>query len=267
MESREPETRSIEVTTEIAAPADVVWRALTEAEQLENWFPLNAQVEPGVGGSIRVSWGGASAYGSRITTWEPGRHLQLTDQEADPQAGLPLPIVQDYYLEGKGGTTVLRFVHSGFSPDAQWDEMFDTMSSGWAYFFYNLRHYLERHRGVPRAMVWRRQPVSGMPRAEAWPALLDALDAGGAAGTGDTVLLPLAGERLEGEIVQWKPPVHLAARIPDLNDALLFVEFESSAEKWHAGFWLSMYGVEAGRVEALQRSLDALTEGLLPAPA
>lgn len=35
-----------------------VWRALTEAEELTRWFPLQARVTPGEGGEIWMSWNG-----------------------------------------------------------------------------------------------------------------------------------------------------------------------------------------------------------------
>lgn len=44
--------RSAGGTVEIEAPIERVWRALTEAAELERWFPLEARVEPGEGGSI-----------------------------------------------------------------------------------------------------------------------------------------------------------------------------------------------------------------------
>lgn len=258
-------TRAILIETEIAAPAEAVWRALTEAEQLASWFATDVQVEPGVGGRIMVSWGGSSAYGSRIQVWEPGRHLRLIDQDADPAAGIPVPVAQDYHIEAKGGgTTVLRFVHSGFSKDAQWDEMFDTMSSGWRYFFFNLKFLLERHGGRRREMIWTRREVHGPPRADVWPSLLDALGAPRQGGGGDAFELAVDGERQAGTIVHWKPDVHFAGTLPGLNDALLFIELESGAARWHAGFWFSTWGLEPERLVQLQRWLDALADRLLP---
>ena len=52
-------TRTIEKELEIDAPIEAVWKALTDAEELTNWFPLEARVKPGVGGSI---W--------RLESWE-----------------------------------------------------------------------------------------------------------------------------------------------------------------------------------------------------
>ncbi len=53
--------RSVERTIEIDAPVRDVWRALTDADELMRWFPLEARAEPGEGGSIWMRW--ADVYG------------------------------------------------------------------------------------------------------------------------------------------------------------------------------------------------------------
>ena len=54
MTQTKPDTkRAFELALDIDASADEVWRALTEAEELMRWFPLEAQVAPGNGGSMR----------------------------------------------------------------------------------------------------------------------------------------------------------------------------------------------------------------------
>ncbi len=50
------EARAVEREIEIDAPVGAVWKALTDAEELTRWFPLNAGVTPGVGGSVWMSW-------------------------------------------------------------------------------------------------------------------------------------------------------------------------------------------------------------------
>jgi uncharacterized protein YndB with AHSA1/START domain len=265
MERTQPGTRAIDIRVEIDAPPDAVWRALTEAEQLESWFPLNARVTPGVNGTVWASWGGASSYEARITVWEPARHLRLVDQEADPEKGISVPIAQDYFIDGAGGRTVLRFVHSGFSPDAEWDEMFHMMSSGWRYFFFNLKHYLEKHAGgVRRAMVWTRRPVADRSREEGWTNVLRALGIDPATAEGQPFTLSLGGERFDGTAVQRKQPAHFAGTLPALNDGVLFLELEPG-ETWHLGLWLSTYGLPVERVEELQKNVDGLMDRLLGA--
>ena len=69
------DSRSLEVDMDLeAAPAEV-WRALTEAERLRSWFPLQAEVTPGVGGKIHMSWDGAWESDLEIQIWEPGADI------------------------------------------------------------------------------------------------------------------------------------------------------------------------------------------------
>lgn len=49
--------RSLGYEVTISAPVEAVWKALTDAMELARWFPLEASVRPGVGGSVRLSWG------------------------------------------------------------------------------------------------------------------------------------------------------------------------------------------------------------------
>ena len=53
---QDQETRAVEREIEIDAPLAAVWKALTDADELTRWFPLNAGVTPGVGGSVWMSW-------------------------------------------------------------------------------------------------------------------------------------------------------------------------------------------------------------------
>jgi uncharacterized protein YndB with AHSA1/START domain len=49
--------RKIEKEIELNAPAERVWQMLTDPQELARWFPLEAQVAPGEGGKISLSWG------------------------------------------------------------------------------------------------------------------------------------------------------------------------------------------------------------------
>ena len=51
----------------VHASLDAVWRALTEADELRRWFPVDARVSPGVGGSIWLSWGDGAEGEAPIT--------------------------------------------------------------------------------------------------------------------------------------------------------------------------------------------------------
>ena len=57
----------------IDAPIEAVWKAITDGEELTRWFVEEATVEPGVGGTITISWGGGDEGESRIEAWEPNQ--------------------------------------------------------------------------------------------------------------------------------------------------------------------------------------------------
>ena len=126
------------VTAEISidADADAVWRALSEGEEIKRWFSPEARVTPGVGGAVWLSWGEGADWEAPIEIWEPKRHLRTVDPA-------PSKLAVDYFIESKGGETVLRIVHSGFAADA-WDDEIDTLNAGW-------RTFAAEPQALPRA--------------------------------------------------------------------------------------------------------------------
>ncbi|MBI4420506.1 MAG: SRPBCC domain-containing protein, partial [Gemmatimonadetes bacterium] len=152
--------RAFEMTLDIEASREDVWRALTEAEELMRWFPLEARITPGQGGSMFWSWGERWDWENRIEVWEPGRRLRLVEDEARPYdaEGHPLPdglvqparIAIEFTLETHRGKTRLRLVHSGFGRGDVWDNELDSISEGWQSELRSLRHYLQHHGGKNR---------------------------------------------------------------------------------------------------------------------
>ena len=157
----------------------------------------------------------------------------------------------------------MMVVVSGFGDSADWDDMYYGMDAGWRYFLFNLRHYLERHPGVPRGLAWERRPATA-DRTAVRNALARSL--GGSTDAdlmpGDPVSLDV-GERIRGKVVLAQPG-HLAAELPGLNDALFFVELEPGGPAYNIGAYLSTYGLPAQRVEALQAGLSRFLDGLAP---
>jgi uncharacterized protein YndB with AHSA1/START domain len=172
-------TRAFELSLELDHPVDDVWRALTDAGELVRWFPFDAKVEPGLGGTVWLSWGDPWFFCTRIEVWRPGEHLRLIENRSDELAK-DARIAMDFTLEGRGGATVLRMVHSGFGTGEEWDTEYDGISRGWAYELRCLRHYLDRHLGQSRHVAWLPQPTDvGRERAYATVFGPDALAAEG----------------------------------------------------------------------------------------
>ena len=55
--------RSFSMSIDIDATPEEVWRALTDAGELMRWFPLQARVTPGKGGSRVLGMGRALCVG------------------------------------------------------------------------------------------------------------------------------------------------------------------------------------------------------------
>jgi len=153
---RKRSDRVIDLTIDIDATLDEVWQALTTGEGIARWFGPYAAVTPGEGGSVSIGWDPKEMWDSPITVWEPLRRMQ-TVSEMPSKDGSMVRLAVDYYLEAlQGGKVRVRLVHSGFDDSDSWDGYIDGLDAGWSFFLFNLKHSLERHRGVDRRQLFAR---------------------------------------------------------------------------------------------------------------
>jgi uncharacterized protein YndB with AHSA1/START domain len=282
--SSETKTRSIELEIPIDAPVEAVWKALTEPEELTRWFPLEARVEPGGGGAIALSWGPEAEGENRIRIWEPDSRLQtgwFAGTEAfgneprmhsamfreDPETARRLLV--DYQLEGQGGRTVLRLVHSGFSADARWDEEFEAHNRGWRFELRSLRNYLEHHRGEARSVAQVSVPVEGHRQA-AWSRLMSPDGMGDVTGlkeSGRYTLTTVHGDQLEGEVVGNRPPAEFAATVENMGHALLRGGVETCWGRPTALIWLSTWGEHRTLAAPFEQRWKETFAGFFPGTA
>lgn len=258
------DSRAFEMTLEIAVPADAVWQALTDAEELVRWFPLQAEVQPGQGGTWRISWDGSWPWNTAIEIWEPQRHLRLVDRNARPHAVdgkssrdavAPMPIAIDWYLEAGAGSTSLRLVHSGFGRGSAWDDEFEGVSHGWPLELQGLKHYLERHRGKTRRVSWQRTVVAA-PVAAAWSRLVgpdgilrDLPPAAERAGERYEATLS-TGERLAGTAVVFIPGHAVQLTVDGWNDGIFRLWIDRVGEQCAVNAWLTAYDRPQDAVDA-----------------
>jgi uncharacterized protein YndB with AHSA1/START domain len=236
----------IELSIEIDAPIEAVWKALTEARELANWFPPEAGADgSGLGSVLTLSWGEGMTFAVRVVAHEEGKHLRwMAEGEGAP------PLVTDFHLATTaGGKTVLRLVHSGFGPGDEWDEMIKGLDTGWRYFLHHLRVYLEewapRVREV-RQMISQRLP-SAATRERLWRHLTTGaggllLGGAGALALGQRYEVQLSDSlRTPGVVEVVAEGRAFALRLPALGEAMLFVEIESGTGELTTGFWLSVH--------------------------
>ncbi len=254
------ETRSIELESVVDAPAEEVWEILTTAEGLRQWFPLDASVEPTVGGTVWLSWGPGCEGKAPIHIWEPPSRMGWTESYGDDEAGRPIKVAVDFYVEARGGTTVVRLVQSGLNASSDWDEMYDALEDGWTYFLFSLAYYFLKHRGKKRTLVWKRVATE-LGRDALWDRLVGGALIGAVAAAGSSFRLSL-DRGYEGEIVSQRPGHYFTGTLPSLDDSVIFVEIEGP----HVGFWLSTYGLADARSAELQAALDRRIEEALGSP-
>lgn len=221
--------KSMEMAVTIDAPVAAVWKALTGAEELTNWFPLEARVSPGKGGVIWLSWGGNMAGEASIEIWEPNRHFRWVEGE-DPTT----QVVVDFFLETQKGKTVVRLVDSGFGAGTDWEDYYDSKHCGWDFELRSLRHYLEHHGGTRRHAIWARKKIT-LARKEAWSRLLGP---GGLAREGSLsglkagdryAVTAATGDRFAGVVHTYYSQWQFGATVENLQDSLLRVELEPGA--------------------------------------
>jgi uncharacterized protein YndB with AHSA1/START domain len=264
-------TRQFEMSLEIAAPVDRVWRALTDAQELTRWFPLEARVIPGEGGSMYWGWGEGWAGESRIVAWEPNRRLKLVETRQTFDAdGKPLTapgqdreLVVEVTLESHAGTTNVRLVHSGFGVGTDWDDELDGVANGWQCELRNLRLYVERHFGRDRHLAWAKAS-SPLPADVVWR---DLFGPGGVSltparpGEGDPYTLDLLDERFHGTVAL-SIPNDFVGFAEDLHDGMVRVGTFRAAGRTGMMLWAVSYdAADAARLQRFQEKAETfLTE-------
>jgi uncharacterized protein YndB with AHSA1/START domain len=273
---KDDDRRLFEMTMDIDATPDDVWRALTEAEELVRWFPLQARVTPGEGGTMLWAWKDAWRWETRIAEWIPGKRLRLVDEAARPydangqlvpaDRGAPAQVVMDFQLEARGNTTRLRLVHSGFGRGDAWDDELDGVARGWQFELRSLKQYLERHRGRQRHYAW----IAGStPTAidDTWAALtgvegFNLRPSSLTSGTPFTIATP-AGDNFSGVTEFACTARDFAGRLSEFEDTYLRLSVFRAGGRTGITAWMATYSAEsAAAVKGFEPRAQAVVDGL-----
>jgi uncharacterized protein YndB with AHSA1/START domain len=124
-----------------AAP-ERVYRALTTADGIRNWWTRDAALDETSGGTGEFGF-----YSRRFVA-------KVTIDRLVPPAQVAWRVANaawggdriEFDLRGEGGDTVLSFAHRGFK---EADQRFASAATRWAYYLFSLKQYLETGRGTP----------------------------------------------------------------------------------------------------------------------
>lgn len=224
-------TRDIELSVELDASPEDVFRAVTEGPEIAKWLAPEARVTPpeaGKKGRVWISWGEGMDAEHEIEVYEaPKRIRHPSGKNGETKA----PLYADWSIEAReGGKATLRLVHSGFSTGADWDDEYESHKRGWMLMLQNLRHYFARHPHQPTAHL----PFVSMvesPRASIWKTLLDKLGFTATPKAGDSFRFTAPnGDVLTGVVDLVTDARDLAVVVREYDDALLRFTMEGKAD-------------------------------------
>ncbi|MEO5939594.1 MAG: SRPBCC domain-containing protein [Candidatus Limnocylindrales bacterium] len=179
----------------VNAPPEQVWEALSNGALLDGWWMGENELEPRLGGAFRTTLPGFTME-STITTWDPPHHFANTSPKADDGRLMTFA----FEIEGRaGGTTTLRFVHSGFLPGDDWEQEYEALQVGDPAYVAKLAEYVEHFFGRTAVPITLWGPQVGSDSA--WAGFRDALGVGPDVAVGDRARFRAEGlPDLDGEI-------------------------------------------------------------------
>jgi uncharacterized protein YndB with AHSA1/START domain len=124
------ETSPIVRSVEVGATPERVFHLLTEPEALVRWWPDVADLEPRLGGRVRMTFrGGESVVTGEVTRFEPPRGLGFTWLRAE-SPGVTTHV--DFTVVALApGRSRVEVVHSGWEHAPELRPMHD---AGWTHF-------------------------------------------------------------------------------------------------------------------------------------
>lgn len=130
----------------LKAPAARVYRALTDSQELQKWFPDVAAVDARVGGEWRYEFvreGGNHVTYGRFLALVPNEKVSYNWYEGLDEDDTVLGnFTVVFRLVPDGDETDLYLEETGYLGDELHDAMFGRRTNGWSYFLGNLASYL-----------------------------------------------------------------------------------------------------------------------------
>jgi uncharacterized protein YndB with AHSA1/START domain len=200
-------SREFEIRREVELPAtpEEVWEAVATAQGNAAWLFPDEEIEPREGAT--------TPGGTTVTAYDRPRHFAV---RAEGEGGWFNAV--EFVIEGReGGTTVLRYMHSGIFVD-DWDNQYDAANQHTDFYLHTLGQYLRHFGGRTATYIGGGPGGLQAPQASAtadgFDVLKRALGRSDDAAEGDPVRLESQGVRLDG-VVDYLRPNFLGVRTAD----------------------------------------------------
>lgn len=135
--------RSIDLSTEIQAAPEMVFRALVDAGELVRWFPSRAESDPRPGGAFEYAYEFEDDPSRNHTYSGRYRDVRPNERVTYPWNGKLGTTEVEFGLAPAGNGTEVTLRHSGWGTGADWNESLELHRQGWGFFLGNLKAYLE----------------------------------------------------------------------------------------------------------------------------
>ena len=140
----------VEQTIQLDAAPDRVFKALTDARELMNWFPSVVKNDPQTGGKLRYEW---QFKESEKDGFQEGEYLEVVDGEKVVHtwdaSGVDTTVT--FTVAAAGDGTELHLVHEGW--EAGMDEAAEMHGEIWGGYLQNLKGYLEQGQDMRSEMM------------------------------------------------------------------------------------------------------------------
>ena len=126
----------------VKSSREIVFKALTQADELVRWFPTRAESDPRAGGKIKLFWEftDASQNGS-----QDGEYVEVVPNEKLSYTWMAdsIPTLVTFTLSESNGETTVDLEHSTSHEGADEKKLHDDHANQWGFFMMNLKSYLE----------------------------------------------------------------------------------------------------------------------------
>lgn len=140
----ENQTRTIEMSLNVAAPVHEVYKMLTDAKGIEKWFATKAKSDPKPNGELVLFF---VQHEERDGRYHDYRRCEFRAVEQNRLVQYSWPVGETLVtieLDGSvEGATTINLRHEGWSVLPDMHKSFEGHTNGWTFFMNNLKSFLE----------------------------------------------------------------------------------------------------------------------------